>query len=37
MEFPSDVVSFMTMGKLRKSVELNPSIYDQSLFRMIFV
>lgn len=28
-EFPADVVSFMTMGKMRKSVDLDPSIYNQ--------
>ena len=28
-EFPADAASFMTMGKMRKSMELNPVIYDQ--------
>ena len=28
-EFPADVASFMAMEKMRKSVELDPSIYNQ--------
>ena len=28
-EFPADVASFMTMEKMRKSVDLDSVIYDQ--------